>query len=242
MQLHTSGLQAASQFLKKLKIQKIDPLPHEAEYALFFKNSAISTGILNNTSELKIDLENKTFSLHDGELGQSVKLTKETANVEIQEALIKFGYQLPDVQFPQILEEEFEPYLIFAERSYRLLEKYRLSLVNKHTPVHLWGHNFDQDVVEYFEQSTEDGHNYQLSVGISPGDSFKENPYLYINAWPFALQTKDLHLPIGEWVAYSEDRYGLVVGWEDIEAYSDAKLFGTILELTQIARKNFDYL
>ncbi|HEX2305333.1 MAG TPA: hypothetical protein VHH33_03505 [Nitrososphaeraceae archaeon] len=49
-------LQKVCKIVSKLKSQLIEELPHYGHNALFLKNDEITTGLLNNMSEIKIHL------------------------------------------------------------------------------------------------------------------------------------------------------------------------------------------
>ena len=54
-------LQNVCKIVSKLKSQIIGKLPHYAHDALFLKNDDITTGLLNNTTEIKINLVTGIF-------------------------------------------------------------------------------------------------------------------------------------------------------------------------------------
>jgi hypothetical protein len=50
------GLQNVCKLVSNLKSQLIEELPHYGHNALFLKNDEITTGLLNNVTEIKIHL------------------------------------------------------------------------------------------------------------------------------------------------------------------------------------------
>src|SRR3972149_1777761 len=51
-----SGLQTVCKIISQIKSQLIEELPHYGHDALFFQNDEITTGLLNNKTEVKIHL------------------------------------------------------------------------------------------------------------------------------------------------------------------------------------------
>ena len=81
--INAPELHQAVKFLKSLRIQKIEKLPHEAQYGLFFRNDEITTGLMKDTFEIKVNLLTGNFHYYDTEHGWTYDLTSSDAPAEI---------------------------------------------------------------------------------------------------------------------------------------------------------------
>jgi hypothetical protein len=242
-------LHDSCKLLAKLKSQLINELPHFGHEALFFINDEISTGILNNTTEIKIHLltgqliysyneENyivdfKRDKISDSAHGHDYDARNITRR--LQEIASRFNLKMPSIEVGVISEEQLSLYHAFAIKARRSLELFRVTLEGSFTQVHLWPDGFDFSV-EWFTQSAGPE---QIGIGISPGEEQYKSPYLYVNPYPFNNKVTGLQLPIGAWHTSSSGWNGIKVGWEDIERYPEQKIAGTIEELFSIAKRNF---
>ena len=59
----------------KIKSQQLEHLPHYGHEALFFQNNAITTGLIDNTKEAKIDLFSGFFLYYNNEDTIQINLT-----------------------------------------------------------------------------------------------------------------------------------------------------------------------
>src|SRR5215510_12295268 len=69
-------LQKVCKIISKLKSQLIEELPHFGHNALFLKNDEITTGLLNNITEIKINLITGELLYFHNEQGHIVNLTR----------------------------------------------------------------------------------------------------------------------------------------------------------------------
>jgi len=238
-QIVKENLHQVAKYLRHIKIQLIGDLPHEGQHSLFWFNNCMTTGLLNNQIEVKVDLNHRVFHYHDGEFGHTVRLNQTDTNQNIRAILDEMGLVHPDFGFPNITREEFTIFPQFMNKVFSVLEGYRYSLTGEFTPTaRYWPHNFDMDVVQYLHRKGEVVP--EIGIGISPGDDFVTDPYIYINVWPFEIETKEKNVPLGEWMAYSEDRYGLIIEWDKVEDKSVDEIIGIIKQARQILMTNFD--
>ena len=61
--------------IAKIKSQQIEPLPHFGHEALFYQNNAVTTGLMSNNKESKIDLFSGLFLYYDNEDTIQIDLT-----------------------------------------------------------------------------------------------------------------------------------------------------------------------
>jgi hypothetical protein len=84
-------LQNVCKIVSKLKSQIIGKLPHYGHDALFLKNDDITTGLLNNTTEIKINLVTKDLLYFHNEKGYIVYLTREDIYDGLKDIGIKYN-------------------------------------------------------------------------------------------------------------------------------------------------------
>jgi hypothetical protein len=227
--------------LSNLKSQIITSnLPHFGNDALFFQNDEITTGLINNTTEIKIHLLTGQLIYSCNEDNFSVNLRdKDYADIIAQEILklvTKYGLVLPQsIDIVRISEEQLLPFHTFALKAKRSLELFRMMIESgNYTLVHLWPEGFDFSMEWFTGKNDEE----QIGIGISPGEEQYETPYLYVNPYPFNKQMIETKLPIGIW--HTKGWNGIKVEWDrDLENYSEHKIAQIIYELYLIAKNNF---
>ena len=100
------------------------------------------------------------------------------------------------------------------------------------TQVHLWPDGFDLSL----EWSTENSHQ-QIGIGISPGESQYETPYLYVNPYPFVEKMLKEQLFIGQW--HTSGWSGIKVEWKELQNKTVREISDDIYDLFLIAQLNF---
>lgn len=217
--------------IAKIKAQQIEPLPHFSHEALFFQNNAITTGLLNNTKEAKIDLFSGIFLYFNNEDTIKIDLTSE--NVKDINNFFKFNFGITlNKEITNLNNEELKNYFNFISKANLSLEIFRMRLNKKFTFVHLWPHGFDLSV-EWFTGLADQ----QVGVGISPGEENIVLPYLYVNPYPFNPKIKEQKLPLGEW--YDKSWKGIKVDWNEISYKNEKEVADIITELFKISYRNF---
>jgi hypothetical protein len=227
--------------LSNLKSQIITTkLPHFGNDALFFQNDEITTGLINNTTEIKFHLLTGQLIYSCNEDNFSVNLRdKDYADIIVQEILklvTKYGLVLPpSIDIVRISEEQLLSFHTFALKAKRSLELFRMMIESgNYTLVHLWPEGFDFSMEWFTGKNDEE----QIGIGISPGEEQYEAPYLYVNPYPFNKQVMETKLPIGIW--HTKGWNGIKVEWDrDLENYSEHKIAQIIYELYSIAKNNF---
>ena len=73
----------------ELKSQIITTLPHFGHQGLFFQNDEITTGQLNNTTEIKINLLTGQLLFFHNERGNYIDLAKDHLPMKIKQILTK---------------------------------------------------------------------------------------------------------------------------------------------------------
>ncbi|HEY7078223.1 MAG TPA: hypothetical protein VH500_00880 [Nitrososphaeraceae archaeon] len=227
--------------LSNLKSQIITTnLPHFGNDALFFQNDEITTGLINNTTEIKIHLLTGQLIYSCNEDNFSVNLRdKDYADIIAQEILklvTKYGLVLPpSIDVARISEQQLLSFHTFALKAKKSLELFRMMIESgNYTLVHLWPEGFDFSMEWFTGKNDEE----QIGIGISPGEEQYETPYLYVNPYPFNKQVIETKLPIGIW--HTKEWNGIKVEWDrDLENYSEYKIAQIIYELYLIAKNNF---
>ncbi|MGE5705837.1 MAG: hypothetical protein ACM3XP_03870 [Nitrososphaerales archaeon] len=217
--------------IAKIKSQQIESLPHFGHEALFFHNNAVTTGLMNNTSELKIDLFSGLLLSYNNE--DTIQIDLISKNIQdINDFFTNnFGLSISQ-EITNLDSQELQNYYYFVSKANLSLEIFRMGLTGKFTLVHLWPHGFDLSV-EWFTGFEDQ----QIGIGISPGEENISLPYLYINPYPFNQKIKDEKLPLGEW--HDKSWKGIKVEWNEISSKNEKEIASVISRLFKITCKNF---
>ena len=226
-------LQNVCKIVSKLKSQLIEELPHYGHDALFLKNDEITTGLLNNMTEIKINLVTAELLYFHNEQGYLVELTRDKIIERLQNIVTRYGLNIPrTTRLTNLNTEVLSDYLAFATKANRTLELFQMKLIGHFTQVHLWPDGFDFSV-EWFTKKDDE----QIGVGISPGQDQFESPYLYVNPYPFNEIMVKEPLFIGRW--HTVGWKGIKVEWNDLEKKLEQQISGEIYDLFLIAQRNF---
>jgi len=226
-------LQNVCKIVSKLKSQLIEELPHYGHDALFLKNDEITTGLLNNKTEIKINLVTAELLYFDNEQGYLVELTRDEIIERLQDIVTRYGLNIPRTpSLTNLNTEDLSDYLVFATKANRSLELFRMKLIGHFTQVHLWPDGFDFSI-EWFTNKNDE----QIGVGISPGDGQYESPYLYVNPYPFNEMMVNESLFTGRW--HIVGWKGIKVEWKDLERKPEHQISGEIYDLFLVAQRNF---
>jgi hypothetical protein len=226
-------LQNVCKIVSKLKSQLIEELPHYGHDTLFLKNDEITTDLLNNITEIKINLVTGELLYFHNEHGYTVDLTRDDIIERLKETVTRYGLNIP--QIPSLMNlnaSDMSNYLAFATKANRSLELFRMKLFGHFTQVHLWPDGFDFSVEWFTEKNDE-----QIGVGISPGDDQYESPYLYVNPYPFNEMIVNESLSTGRW--HTVRWKGIKLEWKDLENKPEKQISDEIYGLFLVARRNF---
>jgi hypothetical protein len=227
-----SGLRTVCKTISQIKSQLIEELPHYGHDALFFQNDEITTGLLNNKTEVKIHLLTGELLYFHNEIGHFVDLTRDGFYESLESIVTKYGLNMPKVPSLTLRQECLFEYITFAKRVNKSLELFRMNLRDHFTQVHLWPHGFDFSVESFIN-----GDKDQIGVGVSPGDDSYEAPYLYVNPYPFSENIIHQPLPIGKW--HTQGWNGIKVEWNDLNIKKAQDISTDIYTLYQVAVHNF---
>jgi hypothetical protein len=217
----------------ELKSQLIDELPHFAHQALFFENDEITTGLLNNKTEVKIHLLSGDLLYFHNEFGHFIDITKDGIQEKLSEITTKYNLKIPYINLDKVSHEQLSEYYSYAVKAKRTIELFRMTLEGNFTQVHLWPHHFDFSV-EWFAGKKDE----QIGTGISPGDEEYSKPYLYMNPYPFNSSVTKINLPIGKW--HTSSWKGIKVEREDLGNYPQSEVTDLLHQAFLIAKKNFE--
>lgn len=232
------NLHLAVKFLKELRIQMVGGLPHYGNYGLFFRNDEITTGLMNNKKEIKINLLDGSFHYYDTENGNTFDITKPESPKTIHEFLQNLGFETSKLKLNSISLDQLHRYREFSILTNRYLELMRMRLKGQYTQVYLWGHNFDFDLVWFTGSRSSEGYDEQIDIGVTPGDGGHPAPYLYVTPRPFNDKIINSKLPIGKWV--TEGWKGILVEWNELIVKPQNEIVDLIEALFNIGKKNFD--
>jgi hypothetical protein len=219
--------------IANVKAQQIPKLPHYGHESIFFQNSGITTGLINNNKEIKIDLFNGLLLYYDNEYTQTIDLTDRNIYLNFRQ-LFSHSLEMLQIDNLEILKlEDLKDYFDFISKANLSLEVFRSKLNGNFTLVHLWPDGFDLSV-EWFTGIKDQ----QIGIGISPGDKDFSNPYLYVNPYPFNRESLKEKLPIGIWNTFKWN--GIKVEWYDLEKLYVKDISNIINDLFNSAKKLFN--
>jgi len=226
-------LQKVCKIVSKIKSQLIQELPHYGHDALFLKNDEITTGLLNNMTEIKIHLVTGQLHYFHNEQGYVVDLTNDNLLERLEEIVTRYKLNMPQTTpLTNLHNKDLSYYLAFAKKANTSLELFRMKLRGHFTQVHLWPDGFDFSV-EWFTKKN----NEQIGVGISPGHDQYKSPYLYVNPYPFNEKMVEHALLIGKW--HTSGWNGIKVEWKDFENKMEQEISAKIYDLYLVAERNF---
>ncbi len=78
----------------------------------------------------------------------------------------------------------------------------------------VWPHHFDQAVSVMLKDSGNPETSSYLGLGMSPGDDYYNQPYFYVNSWPYAEEDQLQPLKFGKW--HTDDWVGAVFTAEEV--------------------------
>ena len=217
----------------ELKSQQIEELPHFGHQALYFENDEITTGLLNNKTEIKIHLLTGQLLYFHNEQGYFIDITKDGLQENLAAIATKYKLKMPKSKLERVSHNQLSEYYSFAIKAKRTIEHFRMTLEGNFTLVHLWPHHFDFSV-EWFSGKGDE----QIGTGISPGDENYSEPYLYMNPYPFNQKVIKNNLPIGRW--HTDSWNGIKVEREDLANYPQNEVTDLLHQAFLIAKKNFE--
>ena len=218
----------------ELKSQIIEELPHYGHQALYFQNDEITTGQLNNKTEIKIHLLTGQLLYFHNEKADFIDLTRDENIFEkLSKIASKYNLKMPDKHLDKIPYNQLSEFYNYAIIAKRTIELFRMTLEGNFTLVHLWPHHFDFSV-EWFTGKKDQ----QIGTGISSGDDKYPEPYLYMNPYPFNPKVTEYNLPIGKW--HTSSWKGIKVDRVDLGNYPQNEVTDLLHQLFLIAKKNFE--
>ncbi len=230
--LEFENLHQVCMTIGEIKQQLVDELPHFGHHGLFFQNDEITTGLLNNKTEIKINLQTGQLLYFDNEKGSFINLKKDDILEKLKTITANQNLKISTKSLDNTTDQELSEYHDFAKKVTQILELFRMNLRDNFTLIHLWPHHFDFSL-EWFTGNKDE----QIGTGISPGDEQNSNPYLYMNPWPFNEKITNESLPIGKW--NTDGWNGIKVKWNELEQLSPKDAARKITELFLIVKKSF---
>jgi len=218
--------------IAQLKKQMIEELPHYGSEALYFKNDEITTGLLDNKIEIKINLRANKLQYFNNERGFSIDLNTGNASQQLQQITSDHDLKFPNITVDKVHQNQSSLFLNYAIDAIRILELFRMELGGKFTFVHLWPDHFDFSV-EWFTQKKDE----QIGTGISPGDEQYSEPYLYMNPFPFNEKLTSAVLPFGEW--HTSQWKGAKIELKDLLKHTPIIAANKLHEIFKIVKTNF---
>ena len=232
LELEIKNLHEICMTIGEIKQQLVEELPHFGHHGLFLQNDEITTGQLDNKTEIKINLLTSQLLYFENERGFFIDLNNDNVLEKLKSITASKNLKISAESLNNTTEQELTGYHDFAKKALQMLELFRMNLRDNFTLVHLWPHHFDFSLEWYTGNKDE-----QIGTGISPGDEQYSNPYLYMNPWPFEEKITEESLPIGEW--HTNGWNGIKVEWDELVQFTPKDAAGKLTELLSIAKKSF---
>ena len=143
--------------------------------------------------------------------------------VWLEEQVTNFGYNASDItlelpyeipEYPQAKKEPFDISLDYLNELSKYFHNANLILgqlakeFKDFGPVLTYPHHFDIATLSVLKDTGSPETSASINMGLSPGDETFEEPYFYINPWPYPEEEEMLPLEHGEW--YFENWVGAV--------------------------------
>ena len=226
-------LQNVCMAVGELKSQQTEVLPHNGHQSLYFENDEITTGLVNNKTEIKIHLLTGQLLYFHNEVGHFIDLTKDNIHEKLSNITKKYNLIMPEIKLDNVSHGQLSEFYSYVVKAKRTIELFRMTLDGNFTLVHLWPHHLDFSVEWFTGKKGE-----QIGTGISPGDEQYKDPYLYMNPYPFNPKVTQYNLPIGKW--HTSSWKGIKVDRDDLGNYSQTEVSDLLSQLFLIAKKNFE--
>ena len=115
-------LQNICRVVSNLKSQLIEELPHYGHDTLFLKNNEITTGLLNNVTEIKLNLVTGGLLYLHSEQGHFIDLIRDKINEQLEAIVTRYGLNIPQTpRLTNLSTEDLSDYLAFARKANRQL-------------------------------------------------------------------------------------------------------------------------
>jgi hypothetical protein len=121
-------LQNICKVVANLKSQLIEELPHYGHDALFLKNNEITTGLLNNITEIQIHLITGGLLYQHSEQGHFVDLIYDNISEQLEAIVTKYGLHMPEIttRLTNLRAEDLSYCLAFTRKANVSLELFRM--------------------------------------------------------------------------------------------------------------------
>lgn len=113
----------------------------------------------------------------------SLGLFSKALNLEMPYRLEEFNNWAKE-KFAEVDPELSIEFGKFYHNTYLLLNELK-NLFPHASECSIWPHHFDESVTFTLKETGDPATNTMVSGGFSPGDQFYQQPYFYVNSWPF---------------------------------------------------------
>ncbi len=181
----------------------------------------LTTGVIhaNINFELELDFRGSRIRVahDDGEssvnlCGQSAREVAQFVHRQleiagIEECRVPASEDLDDIPHPEYSAQVARDLHVALASVAAALEQFRATIREETSPIQVWPHHFDLAMVWLpgsrvtgTDPADEETADKQMNFGFLFGDSFIEEPYLYVTAYPHPENLENVSLPDGtEW-------------------------------------------
>lgn len=139
--------------LSMLKLLLIERLTHYGHDALFLKNDDITTGLLNNITEIKIHLLAGHFLYFHNQERRFIDLINDDIAKWLESIVTNYEIDIPQISNMRNLSVgDLSYYRSFVTKTNRSLELFRMKLAGHFTQIHLCQDRFDFSVEWFYRK------------------------------------------------------------------------------------------
>jgi hypothetical protein len=220
-----NSLHRASQVLKQIKAQTLEPLPHHLHVSLSIVPEGLSTGVLPFGGEFVLDfVGSRLLYRQAGKPTLEVFLNGHNqvtliaaANkilTDAGQAITLSTEKLTDTEAFIISPSLAEDYAGVLYGIFTATARFRARLNGPMSPIVVWPHHFDLSFL-WFATDEASENAPHLNFGFAPFSEGLPRPYLYVYAWPIPPGLLDVKLPeLAQW--HTSGWTGVVVPYDNL--------------------------
>lgn len=188
------ALHQASQVVGAIRVAIVEPLPNALQYSVKIIPNGISSGVLPDGGELKLDFASFNLSYEkDGKtlfhfdasgFNQVTLMTAVLEQFKQQSISVEPSWSKIVVTSPfQVDKAIGADYAQVLNTVFEAMAKFRAHLGGSMTPLVLWPHHFDLSFMWFVTSNTDEHTAPHLNFGFAPFSDDIERPYFYAYGW-----------------------------------------------------------
>lgn len=219
------SLHRASKVLREIRLQTLQPLPHDLHHSLQVVPEGLSTGVLPFGGEFVLDFVNSHLVYREAgnptidislighnqaTLGQATSALL----AHLRHAITLPTEKLSDTEAFVISPSIAEDYADALYSIFTATARFRARLSGLMSPVVVWPHHFDLSFL-WFATTEATEKAPHLNFGFAPFSDGLPRPYFYAYAWPIPPGLLDVKLPpLAQW--HTEGWTGVMIPYDSL--------------------------